>query len=101
MLGISLSNTYSILLDRGFVRSKRDYAKRWLGKGKTYVRDFEHRPERSLSKVGPSAVQCLRSRLTALKEFFPPTLVKEADDLLQSIDRDCRVAIALSRSPLS
>ena len=97
LLGFSLLNVYTTLHNLGLVRSKREYARRWLGRGETYLRDYEHRAERQHARVSPTTVATLRSRLCAVSAVLAPRLARDLNEVVRAIDRDCRVADLLRR----
>lgn len=96
MLGISLNTTYTLLRGLGAVRSKRDFARRWLGCGKTYLKDFE-KDGREVARVSGVAVASLRFRLGAVAERVPATVAAEIKAVLDELDRACEIADLISR----
>lgn len=97
MLGHGLTNTYLKMLDLGLTRSKRDFARRWLGRGKTYLRDFELREGRDIVRVSTTTVTTLRTRLRAVANRMPAGIAAEIMSVVQDIDRACHVADLISR----
>jgi len=97
MLGHGLTNTYLKMLDLGLTRSKRDFAKRWLGRGKTYLRDFELREGRDVVRVSTPTVTTLRTRLRAVADRMPRGIRTEIEGIIASIDQGIAVADLLSR----
>jgi uncharacterized protein YigA (DUF484 family) len=78
--------------DAGFVNSKRQFARIWLGRGKTYLRDFEHRPERLGLRVADRTVVSLRGRLLAVAAFSSKRVADRIDKIVDDIDAGCRVS---------
>jgi hypothetical protein len=97
MTGRGLLNTYISLRDIGITRNKRDFAIRLLGRGKTFVRDFEHREGRDAVRVPPKTVARLRTRLRALADRMPSGIRADIEGVIHGIDRDVAVADLLSR----
>lgn len=87
MYGIHLLQNYATLHDLGLVRCKRDYAKRWLGRGKTFLRDYEHR-DRSWCRVSPVTTARLRKNLIGVAARSPSAIADEIKALIAAIDRD-------------
>ncbi|MBB4041814.1 hypothetical protein GGR34_003495 [Microvirga flocculans] len=96
MLGISLKNTYYALHDLGLVRSKYDYCRRFLGRGPTYLKDYD-REGRDVARVPSKTVTTLRTRLCAIAERVPAVTAAEIMSVVQEIDRACQVADLLCR----
>lgn len=97
MFVISLISRLEDLRALGLVRSKRDYSRRWLGRGPTYLRDYEHRTGREMLHVAQKTVVTLRSRLCAVAACVPHQFALEILDIVDRIDRDCQTAKVLKR----
>jgi hypothetical protein len=97
MTGSGLLNTYVKLREIGITRNKRDFAIRLLGRGKTFVRDFEHREGRDAVRVPLKTVARLRTRLRALADRMPSGIRADIESVIHGIDRDVAVADLLSR----
>ncbi len=97
MTGYMLLKTYINMRDIGLTRCKRDFATRWLGRGKTYLRDFEFRDGRDGVKVPTVTVMKLRSRLQAVAERVPPGIRSEIEFVVASIDQGLAVTDLLYR----
>jgi hypothetical protein len=96
MLACSLTNAYQIMLKLGLVRSKRDYSRRWLGRGQTYLRDYELRG-RDFVQVPTITVTRLRTRLRAVADRVPAGIRMEIEAVIDTIDQGTAVADLLSR----
>jgi hypothetical protein len=96
MLDRNLTNSYKMMFNLGLVRSKRDYSRRWLGRGQTYLRDFELR-DRDFVRVPPITVTRLRTRLRAVADRVPKGLRTEIEAVIDAIDQGVAVANLLSR----
>jgi hypothetical protein len=97
MIAFRLLATYERLRRIGLVRSKRDFAQRWLGRGKTYVRDYEFKIGRNAMTVPPRTVRKLHARIAAVAARVPARVASDLNDVLRDIERDCRVADLLRR----
>lgn len=96
MLARNLTYAYQMMFNLGLVRSKRDYSRRWLGRGQTYLRDFELR-SRGFVKVPTSTVTRLRTRLRAVADRVPAGIRMEIEAVIDTIDQGTAVADLLSR----
>lgn len=95
MFGVHLLQNYTALRDLGLVRCKRDYAKRWLGRGKTFVKDYEFR-DRGWRRVSPTTTAQLRRNLTSVAARSPSAVAREIRALIDRMDRDERVAATMA-----
>jgi hypothetical protein len=95
MFGAHLIENYITMRDLGLVRCKRDYAKRWLGRGKTFVKDYEFR-DRGWRRVSPAATALLRQNLIGVAARSPSTVAREIRALIDRMDRDERVAATMA-----
>ncbi|MBM1169864.1 hypothetical protein [Microvirga arabica] len=95
MLGIGLENTYRSLREMGLVKSQRDFC-RFLSRGPGYLKEFR-RAGRDMVKVSAVTVETLQSRLCAIKARVPAQIAVELDDILEDIERACRVADVIGR----
>lgn len=95
MFGAHLIENYTAMRDLGLVRSKRDYARRWLGRGKTFLKDYEFR-DRGWRRVSPAAIGLLRENLTTVAARLPSAVADEIKALIDRIDRDERVAATMT-----
>src|SRR5215213_6636218 len=86
LTGYMLLKTYINMRDIGLTRCKRDFSTRWLGRGKTYLRDFEFRDGRDGVKVPTITVIKLRSRLQAVADRVPAGIRSEIELVIKSID---------------
>ncbi len=91
MLGFSLLKTYSRLRQMGLCKSQRDFARRFLGRGKTYAKDYG-REGRDMARVPDATIRILRSQLCAVAERVPAGIAAEIASVVEEIDRDCLVA---------
>jgi len=96
LFAIKLCYIYDRLRDFGLVKSKRSYAMDWLGKGKTYMRDYEHRG-RLDARVPRGTIRTLRRRLLTLAAQCPPSIAREITAFVAEIDFHSEIADALSR----
>lgn len=97
MMGRNLITVYEALRSAGFVRSKRDFATRWLGRGKTYMRDYEYKVGRDGTRVSPGTVARLRRLLTEIAARSSVAVKADLSKIILDIDRDCRVVEMLRR----
>jgi hypothetical protein len=97
MLGYRLTITYLMMLELGLTRSKRDFARRWLKRGKTYLRDFEIRQGRDGVRVSTLTVTTLRTQLRAVADRMPRGIRVEIEGIIASIDQSTAIADLLSR----
>lgn len=95
MFGVHLLQNYVVMRDLGLVRSKRDYATRWLGRGKTFLKDYEFR-DRDWRRVSPTTTAQLRRNLTSVAARSPSAVAREIRMLLNRMDRDERVAATMA-----
>lgn len=91
MLAINLINYVDRLTRFGLVRSKRDFARRWLQRGPTFIRDYEFR-SRGWNRLKPATVSQLRANLSAVAAYLPDGLAAEVAAVIEEIDRDERIA---------
>lgn len=98
MLGVSLIKLYEIMREAGLVRSKRDFSRRWLGRGRQFLRDYEQRFDRHMREVSPETVSALRARLCALAPFTSKAVASTIMDIVRVLDKARLVAEALRRS---
>ncbi len=96
MLGFSLLRIYQRLREIGLVRSQRDFARRFLGRGKTYAKDYG-RGGRDMARVPDKTIRTLRSQLCAVAERVPAGIAAEIADVLWEIDQACSVADVIRR----
>ena len=97
MIGLRLLATYERLRQIGLVKSKRDFAQRWLGRGKTYLRDFEYKVGRDAMRVSARTVEILHGRIAAVAARVPARVASDLHEVLREIERDSRVADMLNR----
>lgn len=97
MIALRLVQIYEKLRHVGVVRSKRDFARRWLKRGKTYLRDYEHKAGRDAMWVPLSTVHNLRSRIAATATRVSASIASDLDEVIREIDRDRRLADLLRR----
>ena len=95
MYGTHLLQNYVLLRDLGLVRCKRDFARRWLGRGKTFVRDYEFR-DRGWQRVNPATTAQLKKNLCGVAVRSPSAVAREIEKVLAAIDRDERVAATMA-----
>ena len=100
ILGVILITTYEKMRDLGLVRSKRDYSRRWLGRGETYLRDLQFKG-RDGAIIPASTVTALRMRLKCVSQQAPTGVKLEIDAVIASIDQGIRIADLLSRQNCS
>ena len=91
MRGHNLEIIYAKLSALGLVRSKRHFSRDFLGRGWSYLRDFEQR-DRSDVRVPLRTVSTLRARLHAVARLVPPGIRSRLDEVVAAIDRDTRIA---------
>ncbi len=96
MLGYSLLKTYSRLRQMGLCKSQRDFARRFLGRGKTYTKDYG-REGRDMARVPDRTIKNLRSQLCAVAERVPDGIAAEIVSVVEEIDRDCLIADMIRR----
>ncbi|SFT21959.1 hypothetical protein SAMN04487845_1267 [Methylobacterium sp. yr668] len=99
LYGAQLLRHYWTLRSLGLVRSKRDFATRWLKRGGTYLRDIEFR-DRGWRTVNPGTSALLRVNLIGVAKRSPPYVAAEIGQMLAAMDRDEIVARALNGSLL-
>jgi hypothetical protein len=97
MIAFRLLATYERLRQIGLVRSKRDFAQRWLGRGKTYLRDYEYKIGHDAVRVPARTVGTLHARIAAVAARVPARIASDLHEVMREIDRDCRVADLLRR----
>lgn len=97
MIASRLLTTYERLRQIGLVRSKRDFARRWLGRGKTYLRDYEYRSGREAMRVSARTVEKLHVRIAAIAARVPARIASDLHEVMREIERDGRVADLLHR----
>ena len=98
MLGYSLKSTYERMRELGLTKSTCDFSRRWLRRGATYLRDYEHRDQRAMMRVPPKTIATLRERLLEVAARVPGSIADEIRSVVDGIDRDCRVGDLLHRS---
>lgn len=91
MMGNTLIWVYGRLFEMGVARSRQDFSARYLGRGVTYFRDFQHRDRRWV-RVPSNTVVVLRARLTALARVLPRDAAQEVLEVVARIDRCGRIA---------
>ena len=96
MLGYNLLETYFSLRQMGLCKSRRDFARRWLGRGKTYAKDYG-REGRDMARVPDKTIRTLRSKLCAVAERVPTGIAAEISIVIEEIDRDCAIAEVIRR----
>ncbi len=96
MYAFNLIDHYHTLRDYGLVKSKRDFC-RFIGRGISYLKDFECRPDRETKVVSLKTVQTLRSKLCALVPRLPAGMAAEMRAMIDAVDRDVLVADVLRR----
>lgn len=92
MIGRNLSVIYTMMHAACLVRSKRDFSRRWLGRGKTFLKDFEQRPERHFRRVSPRSIARLRARLLRIAAISPRSLRPDIEKIIREIDSSCAFA---------
>jgi predicted transcriptional regulator len=92
MLGRNLIDIFEAMRDAGLVKSRVHFSKRWLGRGGTYYRDFQHRPERLDLKVANRTVATLRGRLLAVAALSSKRVADRIDRIIDDIDSSSRVS---------
>lgn len=97
MYGAQLIRHYWSMKELGLVRSKRDFTQRWLGRGKTYLRDIEFRG-REWRPVSTVTTARLRAGLINVAKRSPACVAAEIMQVLAAIDRDNAVARELDGS---
>ena len=96
MLGFSFLKTYSRLRQMGLVRSQRDFARSFLGRGKTYAKDYG-REGRDMARVPDKTIRALRTRLCAVAERVPTGIAAEIASVVEEIDQACLIAEVIRR----
>lgn len=91
MRGYTLFVVYGELRRIGAVRSQRDFAARYLRRGKTYLRDLGAR-DRMSSWLSADTADGLSDRLTDLRNGLPAPLRDDVSVLIEMIARDRYVA---------
>lgn len=97
MIAFRLLATYERLRQIGLVRSKRDFAQRWLGRGKTYLRDYEYKIGRDAVRVSACTVEKLHAKIAAIAARVPARIASDLQEVLREIERDIRVADMVRR----
>jgi hypothetical protein len=97
MIALRLLATYERLRQIGLVRSKRDFAQRWLGRGKTYLRDYEYKIGRDAVRVSARTVEKLHARIAAVAARVPAGVASDLHEVMCEIERDARVADTVHR----
>lgn len=90
MTGYTLVFVCNSLMELGIARSKHDFSRRLLGRGVTYLRDFEHRDRHGV-RVPPRTLATLCERLNALAGLLPTGAAREVREVLTRIEQDCRI----------
>lgn len=96
MFVAQLLKNYEHLRALGLTRSKRDYARRWLGRGPTYIRDFESRG-REGNLVASITADRLRAHLVEVAARSPRGIAGEIMLLVAEVDRDTYIARTMAR----
>jgi len=91
MRGYNLRMIYNTLQAMGLVRSKRQYSRDYLGRGWSYLREFEQR-DRDDVRVSATTITTLQIRLRAVARYVPPTIAAEINQVIAAIERDSRIA---------
>lgn len=94
--GHQIERYYLRLRRMGLVRSRRDFARRWLQRASTYMHDLRGK-DREWALVSPSTMAHLYERLTAIADLLPPGIAAEVRAVVTDIDRDAAV-VGLLRS---
>jgi hypothetical protein len=97
MIAFRLLATFERLRQIGLVKSKRDFAQRWLGRGKTYLRDYEYKIGRDAVRVPACTVEKLRARIAAVAACVPACIARDLHEVMREIQRDVQVADLLRR----
>jgi hypothetical protein len=97
MIAFRLLATYERLRQIGLVRSKRHFARHWLGRGKTYLRDYEYKIGRNAVRVPARTVEKLYARISAVAARVPARIASDLHEVMREIERDTRVANVLRR----
>lgn len=79
------------------MRSKNDFATRWLRRGKTYLRDIEFRG-RGWRLVSSVTTARLRANLINVAKRSPACVAAEIMQVLAAMDRDAAVERTLDGS---
>ena len=95
MYGEHLLRNYWLLHDLGLVRCKRDFSRRWLGRGETYLMDYEFR-DRGWRRVNSVTTARLRENLLGVAARVPRHVAAEIKRILTMIDRDEQVAAMMA-----
>ena len=96
MFATHLLKNFEQLRALGLARSKRDYARRWLGRGPTYIRDYENRT-RGWNLVAPATSTRLREHLVAVATRVPVGIAAEINEVVADLDRSADIAQMLVR----
>ena len=91
MFAFHLIRNFDELRKLGLVRSQREYARVWLGRGQHYLRDVESRGH-GWQKPSPRTTAQLRANLQAVAARVPVGVGYEIMTVLSAMDRDSTVA---------
>ncbi len=93
MLAYNMITVYADLFEMGLVRNKREFSRRYLKRGQTYLRDLERVDrDRSAVRIPASTVTALRGQLSAIERFGSRRVQAEIKSILVKIDEGVRVA---------
>jgi hypothetical protein len=92
----TLVEVYGWMRGTGLVASKREFSKRWCGKGQTYVTDYVE-DDRLDAMVPGAVIERLRDRLHAVAALVPTGAAREIMAIVDRIDRATMVHKFLAR----
>ena len=93
---MNLLTVYDRMRDLGMVGNKREFSLMWLGKGRTYLRDFID-DGRLHATVPLAVIDRLRGRLTAMADRTPAGVARDIRGVVENIDRAVVVHRLLAR----
>lgn len=96
MLARNLIRVYRMMRELGLTKSKQDYCRFWLSRGRTYLRDLEVR-DREDVLIPVVTVKHLRTRLRAVSDRVPRRFRNDIEHVIEVIDEGYAVAELLSR----
>ena len=80
----------------GYVRSRREFSDRWLGRGKTYVTDFFIK-DRTEVIVPEETLEYFMRRLEITMKYLPKKQLAEIESIKKEVEQSVSVARLLGR----
>jgi hypothetical protein len=94
---MNLLTVYDRMRNLGMVGNKREFSRLWLGKGRTYLRDYIE-DDRLHATVPHHIVTGLRERLTAVAARTPAGAAREIMSVVETIDHATMVQDFMRRA---